>query len=166
MDNKEIEIKIDVPKGYEIDKEKSTFKCIKFKKKKTNLPSTWSEFCNDYPIRDGETWIMGDSNLDELVNHPGRDFSDDKNVLPSIELAEAMLALCQLIQLRDCYNEGWKPDWNNECCDKFIITFYRNTPVCDTNRGISRILAFKSAELRDLFLKNFRDLIEIAKPLL
>lgn len=27
------EIKIDIPEGYEIDKENSTFECIKFKKK-------------------------------------------------------------------------------------------------------------------------------------
>ena len=28
------ELKIDIPVGYEIDKENSTFECIKFKKKK------------------------------------------------------------------------------------------------------------------------------------
>ena len=28
------EIKINIPKGYEIDKENSTFECIKFKSKK------------------------------------------------------------------------------------------------------------------------------------
>jgi hypothetical protein len=164
MDNKEI--KIDVPEGYEIDEENSTFKCIKFKKKKTNLPSTWEEFCNDYPIREGETWIISDSNLGEFVDCPRRVFDNDRNVLPSMELAEAMLALCQLIQLRDCYNKGWKPDWTNDRCSKFTIKFYMDTPICETNRTLNRVLAFKSAELRDLFFRNFRDLIETAKPLL
>ena len=32
--------------------------------------------------------------------------------------------------------------------------------------GKHRILAFKTEELRDKFLENFEDLIEIAKPLL
>jgi len=164
MDNKEI--KIDVPEGYEIDEENSTFKCIKFKKKKT-LPSTWKEFCNDYPRRKGETWISPNSNLEELVDcSPKRDFLNDQNILPSRELAAAMLALCQLIQLRDCYNEGWKPDWENEQYDKFTIRFYKNIPDCDVSNRISGVMVFKSKELMDLFLENFRDLIEIAKPLL
>lgn len=164
--DKETEIKIDVPKGYEIDEENSTFKCIKFKKKKTLLPSTWEEFCKNYPIREGETWITRYSDLEELGDCPGRAFFDDKNVLPSRELAEAMLALCQLIQLRDCYNDGWKPDWKDNCYNKFTIKFYQDTPICDVDKTICRVLAFKSAKLRNLFLENFRDLIEIAKPLL
>ena len=38
----------------------------------------------------------------------------DKNTLPTKELAEAMLAMCQLLYLRDIYNDGWVPDWENE----------------------------------------------------
>ena len=36
----------------------------------------------------------------------------------------------------------------------------------DDGWACNRILAFKAEELRDKFLKNFQDLIEIAKPLL
>lgn len=39
------ELKIEVPEGYEIDKEKSTFEKIVFKKIKVELPKTWDEFC-------------------------------------------------------------------------------------------------------------------------
>ena len=38
------ELKIEVPQGYEIDKEKSTFEKIVFKKIKVELPKTWDEF--------------------------------------------------------------------------------------------------------------------------
>lgn len=36
------EIKIDIPEGYEIDKENSTFECIKFKKKVNGI-NTWKD---------------------------------------------------------------------------------------------------------------------------
>ena len=38
------ELKIQIPEGYEIDKEKSTFEKIVFKKKDTN-PRSWEEYC-------------------------------------------------------------------------------------------------------------------------
>ena len=38
------EIKIEVPQGYVIDKEKSTFEKIVFKKI-DNRPKTWEEYC-------------------------------------------------------------------------------------------------------------------------
>ena len=34
---------IEIPKGYEIDKEKSTFETIIFKEVKNELPKTWAE---------------------------------------------------------------------------------------------------------------------------
>ena len=40
------ELKIEVPDGYEIDKENSTFERIVFKKKHTYLKS-WKEFCEE-----------------------------------------------------------------------------------------------------------------------
>ena len=38
------ELKIQIPDGYEIDKEKSTFEKIVFKKKDTK-PRSWEEYC-------------------------------------------------------------------------------------------------------------------------
>jgi tRNA A22 N-methylase len=37
------EIKITIPEGYEIDKQKSTFEKIVFKKKDNKYPKTWKE---------------------------------------------------------------------------------------------------------------------------
>lgn len=37
------EIKINIPEGYKIDKEHSTFECIKFKKKQINI---WKDLKN------------------------------------------------------------------------------------------------------------------------
>lgn len=164
---KEKEIKIKMPEGYEIDKENSTFECIKFKPIKKELPKTWEEFCETHPIRANEAWVNDFSQIYRTTNtiNTPRDCKTNKKLLPNVRYAEAMLALCQLIQLRDCYNDGWFPDWGIDTLKSCIGTNKNEIilTVCGLN---SRILAFKSSSLRNEFLNNFKDLIEIAKPLL
>lgn len=152
------EMKIQVPQGYEIDKEKSTFEKIVFKKV-DDLPKSWKEF--------GEVkgWFV--NNKCEIDYYSEGDSTNDmdKNLFPTKEEAEACLALAQLCQLRNRYNDGWKPDWNDGT-NKYSIYFTRDEidGVCEYCSH--RVLAFKTLELRDKFVENFEDLIEIAKPLL
>lgn len=163
-DEKTMEIKIDIPEGYEIDEEKSTFGCIRLKKKETILPATWEEFCATHIVGTNEAWV-GSNSCIFVASKNQRHPLHDRNFLPSKELAEAMLALCQLIQLRDCYNQGWTPSWNgNE--PAYVLYYFSDEIEADMNYRPQRILAFKTSELRDRFLENFRDLIEVAKPLL
>lgn len=165
MEKKEIKIK--VPDGYKIDKENSTFECIKFKPIKKELPKTWEEYCKNHPRKEGEAWIGEFSQIYKIttVTDTSRNYEADKVLLPNIEYAKAMLALCQLIQLRDCYNDGWVPDWNEVSC-KYNIIFEHNRVRTSCSICLQRVLTFKSSTLCDEFFKNFRDLIEIAKPLL
>ena len=84
---------------------------------------------------------------------------------PSEELAEATVALLKLLFLRDYYNEGWQPDWNNSGFKQCIEL--EGKVVCGRDHAYSsRVLAFKSGEIRDKFLEEQRELLEIAKPLL
>lgn len=157
------EMKIVPPEGYEVDKEHSTFECIKFKPIK-ELPTTWEEFCETHPIKEEEVCIGTGSSVFRPVSLK-RDSTLDRNILPSKKYAEAIRALCQLIQLRDCYNDGWKPDWNSSEY-KECIEIKRDKVTTTYSIVISKVLSFKSEELRNKFLENFSDLIEIAKPLL
>lgn len=91
---------------------------------------------------------------------------DNKNTWPTREEAEAALALSQLCQWRDKYNEGWKPDWRINNRDKHVIYIYEDSIVCSSALVSSKILSFKSAKIRDKFFDDFEELIEIAKPLL
>lgn len=166
------EMKITCPDGYEIDKEKSTFECIVFKPIKKELyktweklPKTWAEFCKTHNTQGNEYWIRNNSSLQQVAGARNRDIDADRNLMPSKELAEAMIALCQLMQLRDCYNNDWTPDWS-EVNSKYDILFVNNEITTYSTSYTQRVLSFKSEELRDEFLKNFKDLIEIAKPLL
>jgi len=43
-----------------------------------------------------------------------------------------------LIQLRDCYNDGWKPDWNG-LSNKFVIYFFGDEPTPTINVGCAKI---------------------------
>ena len=156
------EMKIQVPEGYEIDKENSTFEKIVFKKVENELPKNWCDlkFIKGF-------FVNGESEIKEI--NETRDkilaIEGNRNVFPNREEAEACLALSQLCQLRDRYNDGWKPNWNDGT-NKYSIYFTRDEidGVCEYCSH--RVLAFKTLELRDKFVENFRGLIETAKPLL
>jgi len=160
------EFKIQVLKGYKIDRENSTFEKIVFKKIENELPKSWEELenINGYYV---DSW--GDVRYYYGVNTPDH---TNKNTFPTEGEAKACLALAQLCQLRDRYNNGWKPDWEDRAQNKFIIYIHPNNEILfdkisANTHAISRhLLTFKTEELRDKFLENFRDLIEIAKPLL
>ena len=151
------EMKIQVPEGYEIDKENSTFEKIVFKRKE--LPKSWEDLITvkGYCVT---TFSKIEDCCEECYT-----YKENKNIFPTREEAEACLALAQLCQLRDRYNDGWKPDWK-DFEEKFNIFYSENKIVKGFGYISSSVLAFKTKEIRDKFLENFRDLIEIAKPLL
>ena len=153
------ELKIEVPAGYEIDKENSTFEKIVFKKIEKELPKSWEEL---HMIKGW--FVENGSGIHEFENCFTT--SKNRNLFPTKEEAEACVALAQLCQLRDRYNEGWKPNWEDNGKIKYCIEFFKGKIEKDCHYGTKRVLCFKTRELRDEPLENFRDLIEIAKPLL
>ena len=151
------EIKIEVPEGYEIDKENSTFETIKFKEK-SKLPMSWEEL--------GEIkghFIDDNAGISPCHTLGANDYS--KNTWPTKELAEAALALSQLLQLMDRWNGDWKADWTDDT-DKYVIRRYKDSLILEDFAYAARVLAFKSPELCKRFYDTFKDLIETAKPLL
>ena len=157
MKNKEL--KIEVPQGYEIDRENSTFEKIVFKKVERELPTRWE----DLGVIRG-FYVNAHSELRDFECYTGKD--SNKNTFPTKEEAEACLALAQLCQLRDRYNDGWKPDWKNDTELKYVIEIFWDNIVKRVYECRYKVLAFKTEELRDKFLENFKHLIWVAKPLL
>lgn len=140
----ERETRITAPEGCEIEKVElvDCVAVVTFKEKERKLPKSWEEFCSmNRETQTGESCIM----------------TDRAN-------AETVLALCQLILLRDCYNCDWVTDYRTSDT-KFTIEFEKNRIVKNTTKGWPCILIFKTEELRDEFLENFGDLIEKLKPL-
>ena len=131
-----------------------------------SLPNSWEEFCDTNKCLKGEVYIRADS---RIVNHEilgGRAPKTDRNLLPSYKSAEAHLALMQLERLRDCYRNGWEPDWEDADTTKYSIFNFRNKLKKERAWEWSRLLSFQTIELRDKFFDNFKDLIEIAKDLI
>jgi len=111
-----------------------------------------------------EGWIVDDySSIEDatLCNTT----SNNKNIFAKKEQAEASIALAQLSQLLAVYNDGWVPDWNDSIT-KYHIRFSRYEPEVYECFYVQHFLQFKTKEIAELFLKNFKDLILTAKPLL
>ena len=80
-------------------------------------------------------------------------------------LNECTEALKKLIVLRDYYNEGWQPDWNDNTT-KYSIEVEVGEIVGRNHHCNARIMSFKTNDVRNKFLEEQRELLEIAKPLL
>lgn len=94
-------------------------------------------------------------------------YDENYSGYPSEELADAAEALRKLLFLRDYYNEDWQPNWeesNEEM--KFCIEIYKNDFYEMEYFTTFRVMAFKSKGIRNRFLKEQKELLEIAKPLL
>ena len=163
----EKERKITAPEGCEIEKVEIVdgVAVVTFKEKERGLPKSWEEFCEMFPLKKGETFISFNGAVTVIQNDAQRDKNEDKPMLPDRATAEAVLALCQLIQLRDCYNGDWVPDWTDCSEDKFVIDIYSEEIKDDVYGSAMALLYFKTEELRDEFLRYFHDLIEKLKPL-
>lgn len=153
------ELKIEVPEGYKIDRENSTFEKIVFKKVERELPKRWEDLEGISGF-----YVSNDSKVEVVKGCFTKE--ETKNTFPSSREAEACLALSQLCQLRDRYNDGWKPDWKDDTTIKYCIGVLSDCICPIENERFVKVLAFKTEELRDEFLENFRDLIKTAKPLL
>ena len=83
------------------------------------------------------------------------------NSFPTEKQAKSALAMAQLSQLMAVYNDGWEPNWRNENEEKYVI-YAENSKIISiyTFKCNNQFLAFKIAELRDKFAKNFELLIK------
>ena len=159
-------IEIEVPDG-----KKAVWKDNKviFEDIKPQLPKTWKEYVtfhfpvdklpeNHYVCAETSTFSCHTTNSDyESV-------LQTKNILTSDKTIKQHLALMQLHQLRDCYRQGWEPDWNSY--SKYVILKNRDKYDVFTSNWASRFLTFQDRERAKEFLTNFRELIEQAGDLI
>ena len=148
-----------IPQGWEIDKVKGNK--IILKESNKELPKTWEECCE--LLGEGE-YINNESIICNYTLHCGASKANE-NILPT-GLGKPMLALMQLLVCREVYRQGWKPDWTDANENKYCIVnvLDKIKPSNSTfNAVFNKVLSFQSAEIRDKFLENFKDLIEETK---
>lgn len=134
------------------------------------LPRSWAEFCRCNPLKEIEAYIGSGSGINRvcpLRKGAPRDKNCDQSMLPSESAAKAHLALMKLHQLRDCYRQGWVPDWDGIEQEKYSIVAEGSR----VNRVVrvfkdNRFLTFQSRELASKFLERFVQEIYDARELL
>lgn len=160
----EKELKIEIPEGYEIDKEQSTFERIVFKKKEAELPESWEDFCS---ITKKEGYYLDPfsavSHISSLKSPMS--CSKDRNLLSTQEDCEAHRALMQLHRLRDCYRQGWDETIHDGMGWVVYVDYRNNLDRIRWGYG-KGFLTFQNKEMAEEFAKNFGDLILTAKKLL
>ena len=160
------ELKIDIPEGYEIDKENSTFERIVFKKKNT-YPKSWEEFCKNSKITNPEYYICSNSDIFESYYDQDRECHKDRNLCKTKEEAKAFLALIQLQRLWHEYVDNY----SGKVDDYYFIGCFSSINGCEFTvlkscSVISKFLfKFPSIELAQEFLYNFKDLFMKISPL-
>lgn len=132
--------------------------------KQNKLPKTWEEFCERNPIKTDEAYI---THISDIVIHDSgckRRYGSDRNVCTSVEEAKAFRALMQLRQLRKAYVKDWEPDLGKK--EYYGIVYTYDGIKIESYQLNYRCLSFPTCGLAEQFLNNFKDLLEIAKPLL
>lgn len=111
------EIKITVPEGYEIDKENSTFECIKFKKKGLTYKDVAEKL-----FKGKKTYFIGTlANISNFT--PETCGASIANNATSEKQLKRLLAINKLMNVAEYLNEGWKPDWKNINYSKWFISW-------------------------------------------
>ena len=159
-------IEIEVPEG-----KKAVWKDNKviFEDIKPRFPKTWEEYVTfHFPVDKlpEKHYVCAEASIFSChtTNSDYESVLQTKNILTSDIAAKQHFALMQLHQLRDCYRQGWIPDWDDE---KFIITVnYKEFYSVGKCIKTKEFLAFQSREVAEEFLTNFRDLIEQAGDLI
>ena len=132
------QLTINIPKGMEIDLEKSNLAkgIIKFKKKDI----TYEDI--EYTLKLGKNCksiIINESNASKLV------------------------ALSKLMNIAKYYNKDWKPDWNNSDKSKYYIRYNTGTYAVDCNYTYNYgNIFFKNKEDAQAVIENpnFRDILD------
>ena len=141
---------------------------VVFEDLEPKLPKTWKEFCEQNEVNNGECYTSSQSDVTGVFayNYFHRRKTHDRNILPNKKAAEQHLALMQIHQLRDCYRQGWVPNWNDEDEERYSILHDTIHYIIADSTIASKFLTFQSEEIAQEFLDNFRDLIEQAGDLI
>jgi hypothetical protein len=157
------EIKISVHDGYEIDKEKSTFECIKFKPIKSKFSNYDGKYrINGYYISDCSSSIMP---YNIHMTAECYNCKSNKNIFATEKQAKSALAMAQISQIiaNDERFGGVITDEEFNDKNKWIYAINRDQNTIRTyegTHGLDHFLSFHTLEQRDLFLKENEDLVK------
>ena len=155
------------------------------------FPENWKDFCANYKTKhnEGECFVSTGSEIREVKAGDTVNDETDKNLVPNEQYAEAVLALTQLLQLREFYRQGWKPspDYKGDYYAVSISVTYENDDNPEYNLEVIPcsndsddsddssdnfpefydIFTFEHEAIAEEFIKNHEELLkEYAKIIL
>ena len=135
---------------------------------KDNKPRSWKEYCFQRSESKEKGFYINEDSGIETVTWPDvwcNGFNHWRNVLPTKELAEAFLAMMQLMSLRQAWIGDWKPDWKEGNTEKWGIIFEGDTLKVVFFRYCVMPLFFPTKEMAEEFRDCFEDLLISAREL-
>ena len=151
------------------------------------FPKDWENFCTNYKTKhnEGEYYISTESEIRKSTAGDIVNPKSDKNLVPNKQCADAVLALTQLLQLREFYRQGWKPspDYKDDYYAVSIRVTYENDDNSENKYNLEvvtrsnnssddfpefyDVFTFEHKAIADAFVENYKDLlIEYAKIIL
>lgn len=128
---------------------------------KKELPKSWWEL-----EKVNGAWVDDNCDVRVLCSSLGLLCEQSsRNIFATKEQAEACVAMAQLSQLMKVYNDGWAATFG-DFEEKATIKFDSEVCIILCSYKTRSFLTFKDEPTAELFLQNFRELIEKAKPLL
>lgn len=151
-------LKIVPPEGYVVDKEKSTFDEVVFKKKQAH-PQSWKEFVSQHPDASEEYYINEQGFIDAIPDDYTRRLSD-QNLYKTYEDAKRFLALSALRRLQ----QEWITDESISrpyYVPKFnvVTSKWQVSTSWDIVEGFD-LLVFPTEKMCREFIGCFKDLLD------
>lgn len=132
--------------------------------------TAWENFCANYKTKhkEGEYYISSMSEIKESTAGDAVNHKSDKNLVPNEQCAQAVLALTQLLQLREFYRQGWKPspDYKDDYYAVSIYVTYKDSDTVIHNLEVipySYDSGNKFHEFYDVFTFEYEDIAEAFK---
>ena len=154
-------LQIEIPEGYELDKENSTSFNVKFKKKEENEEPkvrTWEDLIGKYVPR-GSAYIAKDCQIGE-INRYWAFGSNEKNLFIDSKHAKSALAMAQISQLMRYFGGAiTEEEWVNKDLNKKCITRYGDNILMQNCILTHQLLTFHTIEQAEDFLKYNKQLV-------
>ncbi len=152
------ELKVQAPEGYEIDKESSTFECIRFKPIKKNI--TYKDICNSLFKRGYYINSYGViTTISECVDYG----KTDKNNAANKKQLKRLLALNQLLNIAAYYNRNTAElNVRYRICYDSTNYYYKVVPYASYNFTYSLEALFNNEEDAQAVIDNpnFQEILD------
>jgi len=148
-------LKIEIPEGFEIDKENSSFETIVFKKIDKQV-RTWDDLI-ERNLPSSSKYISNCSIIHEAIGE--KIAYNDKNYFIDEKHAKSALAMAQISQLMPYYGGAiTDKEWRDSTTKYVIYRKYSEIELWNATH-VFHFLAFHTKEQRDSFYRNNEQLV-------